>query len=243
VRVCIVTPVYGRKELTRQFWRNLLYTSSVLSGHTLHPVAVYSDHGDGEIASSMGADAVHAPNSPLSDKANVGYIQCAAFRPDGVLKLDSDDFPSCMWMQAYLDECAALDVAHVRTLTVYDLPTGRCATKRFNRAGTGRWLSRSVLSALDWAPYEPGIDKRLDGSMDRRIKSAGFVPKEIEASLGKIISVKSGENIWCYDDLIMGRRTDHAPDVTRNVWKDSYPPEVSDWMLGHLPTGCNLYTD
>ena len=236
MRVCIVTPFYNREDLTAQFLKYVDYLREWLVGHELYPIAVVSNPIDKDVVSRHEWTIVEHVNKPLSDKANVGFRTAWAFDPDGVLKLDSDDFPALDYLQDHLDACERLDFAHVRYLWVYDKPTRRCAGKEFSRVGSCRWLSRQALHTCDWEPYMPGLDRCLDGSMDRKMKGLGFDREEVEPDLGRLVTVKSGSNIcsniWPYEEVIMGERDELTREETDAMWRDEFPPELARWMVG-----------
>ena len=227
--VAVVTPIYNREALTEKFldystvWRNKLDERGI----DTFPIAVISNETDGRLAERYKWTTLWHQNNPLSDKANVGFLAASLFDVDGALKLDSDDFPSVDFLLSYLDLCADVNFGHVRYLYVYDRPTRRCAGKEFSRVGSCRWLSRKALEACEWEPYETGLNNRLDGSMDRRLRGLGFEREEVRID-SPLITVKDGSNIWPYEEVIMGVRDETDPE---SLWRENYPEELANWMV------------
>ena len=204
------------------------------------------------LALASGWGYADAPNRPVSSKWNAGMEALRDRRPDAVVILGSDDVCSVGYlMEAMrrLDDGAAFVLSDriVFAESAGGRLTGRAFWGRFARLGGGRVLSASLLDRLGWRPWIDGLDRRLDGSMDRRIHG-GTMPQSSprpghrEPGVGLppsacrtirmahpaiLLGVKSETNVWSYDHVRTGKNQ-HAlgAHAFRNLVGDHFPALV-----------------
>lgn len=150
--------------------------------HTLR-VVVAGSEGDKSRAVAEGRDAlyVEVQNRPLGAKVNAAVKACAAFRPDGVVGLGSDDLVTAGLFRHWAS-CLEHDTGYmgVRDLYCYDVAQQRLVYwpgyrgKRSGEAvGAGRCLSAALVEKLGWAPFKGELNLNLDASLMARLSELG----------------------------------------------------------------------
>ncbi len=138
---------------------------------------------DRKLCESLDAVWVQARNKPLGNKWNQSFYKAREFNPDAVLFVGSSDFVSDNWfsiMKPYVDTYGFAGVPGSyltdvgNDLRLCDWTCGY-AGYRSDRAdeciGVGRMLSRRLLDAINWLPFDP----QFDNSLDRSMKDNGIV--------------------------------------------------------------------
>ena len=186
-------------------------------GLGLDVVAVRSPEDPDPAPDVSGVRYVEAPNAPLSDKWNVAMRALPQGR--AALVVGSDDLVAAdylaravRWLGRGLHLVRATEIAFV------DTATGRAMACRPSRLGGGRVLSPDLLGRLDYAPWPPGLDRRLDGAMDVRLRRVGHTRADeiaIPPHAGpQVLAPKSGVQMWDFDSQAAHRvRTLTAREV------------------------------
>lgn len=142
--------------------------------------------GDGieerKLCESLGAVWTPRRNKPLGMKWNAAFQKARDFNPDAVVFVGSSDWLSNNWFQIMRPYIETHGFAGVPGCYLADLGaeirlcdwTCGYAGYRQDRAdesiGIGRMLSRRLLDAIDWTPFDSVLDNSLDRSMKDRSK-------------------------------------------------------------------------
>jgi len=181
-----------------------------------------------------GVRYVEAPNVPLSDKWNAGMEALRDCGLDAVMVIGSDDFVSAGYVAAAVEALrreSGQRVAHPprlvlpREIVFLDSETGRACAARPVRPGAGRVLPRASLDALGWRPWPDGLDRRLDGGMDRRLAACGVTGPEVvlPPDAGPVVDVKGPESMWPLDAMAKSARRELAADEVGALF-DAHSP-------------------
>lgn len=146
--------------------------------------------GDGQdersLCENMDAVWVFARNKPLGRKWNAAFQKAREFNPDAVVFVGSSDWLSDNWfymMQPYVDThgfsgvpgCYLADLGHQVRLCDWTCGyEGYRAERADETIGIGRMLSRRLLDAIDWMPFNSELDNSLDRSMKDRSILKGY---------------------------------------------------------------------
>lgn len=158
---------------------------------------------DMKLCQSLDAIWVHARNKPLGKKWNAAFQRAMDFNPDAVVFVGSSDWLSDNWfqiMQPYVDShgfagvpgCYLADLG--KQIRLCDWTCGY-AGYRADRAdeaiGVGRMLSRRMLDAIDWQPFNPEYDNSLDRSMKDKGILKGYHDFMVEDNRLKALSLST----------------------------------------------------
>jgi len=146
--------------------------------------------GDGveekKLCESLDVVWTPARNKPLGLKWNRAFERARDFNPDAIVFVGSSDWLSDNWfdiMRTHLEKHSFIGVAGCDLIDVGENIRGvhwagykGYRTERENETiGVGRMLSRSLLHAIDWQPFDKTLDNSLDRSMkDRALKFSGL---------------------------------------------------------------------
>lgn len=166
--------------------------------------------GDGPeeraLCESLGAVWVHARNKPLGNKWNQAFQKAQDFSPDAIVFVGSSDFISDNWFSVMRPYVQTHGFAGVPGCYLADLGNGiracdwTCgyAGYRADRAdeciGIGRMLSRRLLDAIEWTPFESLFDNSLDRSMKDRSKLKGYHDFMVKDDQLKALSLST--SLW-----------------------------------------------
>lgn len=143
--------------------------------------------GDGQaeraLCEELGAIWVHARNKPLGNKWNQSFRRAQEFNPDAIVFVGSSDWLSDDWfriMKPYVDThgFAGVPGCHLADLGREEIRLvnwpGYVGERSDECIGVGRMLSRRLLDAIDWLPFDPQFDNSLDRSMKDRSILKGY---------------------------------------------------------------------
>lgn len=170
------------------------------------------------------------PNYPISDKHNCGLQRLGqsnlASNIDGIIIIGSDDLCEHSLFELYrLYYCTRFPRIHFMGLQDYlllDMKTMKVQRLYFcennpisSYFGVGRFLSKSLLEAMNWTIWESGLNQGLDQSMIRKLWyhfpfmdriSLAISPKEHDLVVLDIKSEASGlqdaTNIWSFEEMM-----------------------------------------
>lgn len=184
MKIALLTTLFKRPELAACVLYHGIeiraWCESADHDLTIVLVAVGSEGEESrKLAEEHGWDYVEHENQPLGAKLNAGFARCRALGVDAVVAHGSDDFadPALIveWARHIEDGasiCGLIDMfkVHGRTLVALRWPGYRGARKG-EAIGPWRAISRRILDAIDWAPYDPTLSKNLDNSMTKKLNA------------------------------------------------------------------------
>lgn len=139
---------------------------------------------DKALCQSLGAVWVNVRNKPLGNKWNQAFYKAKEFNPDAVVYVGSSDWLCDDWfsiMRPYVEEyqfvgvpgCSLADFGKTIRACHWTGYKGYRKDREDETIGSGRMLSRRMLNAIDWLPFDPAFDNSLDRSM----KDKGLLTK------------------------------------------------------------------
>lgn len=182
-------------------------------GVELVPVAVWS-HEDPNIGPALtvpGWHYVERPNRPLSDKWNAAAEALRDRNVDAMMIFGSDDFLNAAFIGSAVDAVrSGADYVMPKSLYFYDAPTREAIyCHGVGRVGGGRTLSRRILRACLYEPWERGYMKNIDGCMDRRLVELGHKQPDvtlddIRGAGALLLGVKTRQNMHAFAKMKAG---------------------------------------
>lgn len=245
-RLGILTALWRRPEVSAPVLRHYAalaaqdHPPGVPSGIDLTLMAVRSPEDPDPCPPVPGWHYAEAPNAPLSCKWNAGAGALHALPQNGpngergldaVMIVGSDDFVAPGYMAAAADAIrGGATLVRTEAVVFADAATGRAVRCRMARMGAGRVLAASVLDRLNWQPWPPGLGRRLDGAMDKRIRTSGGARQVCIQDAPPVLDVKSPVNLWDYDTVRAwggSRAEDLSPQALRALLTEHYPEALS----------------
>lgn len=224
MRLAVCTPAYGRYEVVKLFLAGVARFSEHLQPHQVHLYLGTDDLKHASLVDSrddLNASVLPLPNRPLSTKWNAIIRKAFDDGADYILVIGSDDviMPDMAYEYkaamdagvrvAGVDGFFMIEPATKRALTLRAAPKPAGSPGKIVFAGTGRILSRETVELLgvDLFPASPPVNKSLDFFMSAKLLQAGLIPIDrMFAHDGyishSIIDVKTGENIWSFDNIL-----------------------------------------
>jgi hypothetical protein len=203
--MAIVSAVWKRPEIFELFAKGIHH----LVKNTSVEIEVIIAGSEGEQSKRMvekhGFIYVEMPNEPLASKVNQPVLIANQLKADYVLCLGSDDIvtPELMGVyESYMRK--GIDYIAVTDFYFYDTTTKRAAywggyrdARKGHTCGAGRLISKRLMDAWGWKPWEIQHSKVLDNSMQIKLKntphtSAIFSLKEKGVYA---LDIKSGTNM------------------------------------------------
>ena len=196
-RVCILSSIWKRDELTRAFLRHLATLKDDIADFELDCVIVGSEgEKSRKMVEEFGHHYVEEENQPLSRKWNTGLKSTRLMNPDAVIILGSDDFTSPRTIQSL---CKSISQGRLMTglmdMHIFDSIRAKMyhwngyvmnnPHRRWETIGMARCLSRKLLEKVDFSIWgDEDIDRGLDGLMTRKLSKIGMIP------------IPYGEEVW-----------------------------------------------
>ena len=193
MRIGLGMPAYKRHELLRIALANLECVKYELRNeHELVVVVSCSPDDDPGIEDAAGAAdvQVHVPNSPLGAKFNASVAELKGWNCDLIVSCGSDNLvvPDLFRMYArmveFFDVIGLQDVYHYQPegqwfshwlgYGAHDLPNDDCKHRKGEPIGAGRCFSMRAMEALEWAPWEPHLEKNLDRPLWAKLDEHGL---------------------------------------------------------------------
>lgn len=162
--------------------------------------------GDGlkekELCESMGAVWAPHNNKPLGAKWNASFYKAREYNPDAVVFVGSSDWLCNDWfsiMKPHVEKhgfagvpgCSLADVAENIRVCHWSGYAGYRSDRASESIGIGRMLSRRLLDAIDWLPFDPKLDNSLDWSMKEKAAKVGFTDVMIRDERLKALSLST----------------------------------------------------
>lgn len=200
MKITIVTGVWKRPEVFEMFSKGIENLGVDVR------VIVAGSEGDTSrtMVESKGFEYIEVPNRPLSNKMNA--TTRAAKGSDYVICMGSDDIISPELFQEYLKYMNEdYDFVGLTDFYFYDTESKRAMywggyndKRKGTSIGAGCVISAKLLNNMCHEPWKNGLNKGLDGSMQRRIngKVAKFSLKEKGLFA---LDIKSSTNITPFE--------------------------------------------
>lgn len=207
-RLGILTALWRRPRIAEAVLRH--HVALTVPGVQITVCAVRSPEDTDPADDVPGVLYAESPNQPVSDKWNAGMMALQGRRLDAVMIVGSDDMVTAGYVA---EACGAIlggsDFARPLGLVFVNTETGEAHRSALPRIGLGRTLSARLLDACNWQPWPPGLTRRLDGGMDRRLKPVHDRRTDAAISVGcigedgpvEVVDLKSAVNLWDYDTM------------------------------------------
>lgn len=196
-RVVACLAVHGRLPLLEQTIRRLYVKNGCAK-------VICSGDGPEEknLCTSLGAVWTPRRNKPLGLKWNSAFEVAKDYNPDAVVFVGSSDWLSDNWfsvMRPYVDQygfagvpgCSLADIAETIRVCHWAGYDGYRVERATETIGIGRMLSRRMLHAIDWRPFDPAFDNSLDRSMKDKAAKFGFNDFMVRDSRLKALSLST----------------------------------------------------
>lgn len=223
-------------------WKRLTLTQLVIQHHALlqnyfpGTISLWLVGSQGNASRQLGSNLsrvyyTECPNYPISDKHNCGLQRLGqsslASNIDGVIIIGSDDFCEHGLFDLYRLYYCSRSFPQIHFMGLKDYVLLDMKTMQLKRLyfceynpissyfGVGRFLSKSLLEAMDWTLWEDGLYQGLDQSMTRKLwyhfpfmdkVSLAISPKEHDLVVLDVKSEASGlqdaTNIWSLEDMM-----------------------------------------
>ncbi len=177
-KVAIVSAVWKRPDVFEYFAKGIHALTSRQDMDFVVIIAGSEGAASMNMVASHGFTYIEIPNDPLSEKHNSTIMTAGQMGVDYVLCLGSDDVISPGLMDVYKEYMeAGIDYIGVTDFYFYDIRTGKASywggyrdSRKGHTAGAGRLISRKLMSAWRWRPFEVKHSKVLDNSMQGKLK-------------------------------------------------------------------------
>ena len=149
-------------------------TASRLIRQGVTPILIGHENQIKKIANDLNIEFIQAPNSPLGNKWNKGFMACKNYNPDGVIFMGSSDWCSDDYIKSVNENlndfnllgmlgCHFVDVAEKIRL-VHWAGYGH-GLRHQEPIGIGRVLRCDFLNDINWKPFDENLNAGLDWSM------------------------------------------------------------------------------
>lgn len=203
--------------------------------------------GDGikekELCKSLGARWTPRRNKPLGLKWNSSFEVAKDYNPDAVVFVGSSDWLSDDWfsvMRPHVEQhgfagvpgCYLADVGERIRLCHWAGYKGYRKDRADETIGVGRMLSRRLLQAIDWQPFDPYLDNSLDRSMKDKAAKFGFTDVMVHDDRLKALSMSTDlwlnkHKFWMHwSDLPNGSQMIPSTKIFDETWIERNFPEA-----------------
>jgi hypothetical protein len=173
-RVVAALAVYGRLPLLEHTIRRLYEKNGCYK-----VVCAGDGVEEKKLCESLGAVWTPRRNKPLGMKWNSAFQKARDFNPDAIVFCGSSDWLSDNWFSIMRPHVERHDFVGVPGCDLIDIHNtirgchwagykGYRKERENESIGIGRMLSRRLLNAMDWTPFDPALDNSLDRSMKDR---------------------------------------------------------------------------
>ena len=196
-RVCILSSIWQRDELTRAFLKHLNFLKEEISDFKVDCVIVGSEgERSRKMVEDFGHHYVEEKNKPLSRKWNTGLKNTKIMNPDVVIVLGSDDFTTPRTIQALCESISeGRLMSGLMDMHILDLLESKMyhwngyvmnnPHRRWETIGMARCMSKKLLEKIEYSLWDDeDIDRGLDGQMTRKLSRIGMIP------------IPFGEEVW-----------------------------------------------
>lgn len=195
-KVVAAIPAFGRLPLLKVTIERLYQKNGVFKVIVAgHEPAVE------KLCAEIGAVFVKHANRPLGAKWNAAFQKAKDFDPDACLFVGSSDWLSDNWLTyacPYLEgadmlgkpDCYFLDISKTEMRAVH-WPGYTRSDRAGESIGIGRLLSRRIMEAIDWKPFDDTKDNSMDSCMQSKVIAAGGKIKLLKSDMIKSLSIST----------------------------------------------------
>jgi hypothetical protein len=235
--IVAVIPVSGREELFGRTIRRLKDQEDV----DMEVICVCDTEGEFVHAYQCGAIPLLASvGDTLGRKWQTGVFFARLAQPDAVMIVGSGNWFTSGWCKTlypYLDDydmvgSESMYALHFREKDKVMIHWGGYHTSRKgDMLGAGRMLSKRILDKADWEIYDTSLNRGLDKSMTKRLRSIGARELTLGDGEEKILKISSHgwSNINPFHTLWGSPRAKHIIDPDKVL--KQYFPEALDITL------------
>jgi hypothetical protein len=179
MKVAIVSLVWKRPEVFEMFAKGIKHLIANSKNEYIVIIAGSEGETSRQMVEKHGFIYTEMPNEPLSEKANKPVLIAKEHNVDYVLAVGSDDVISPGLMAAYDKRMKkAMDYIAVLDFYFYDLKSGRASYwggyledyRKGCACGAGRLMSKKLMDAWGWQPWEVKHSRVLDNSIQEKLK-------------------------------------------------------------------------
>ena len=196
VKLMILSAVHGitggRRDIYRFFCERV---RNITDKFGVEMLVVGSEGEESEkITTSYGHHYIEYPNKPVSNKWNKGMLAVKEHNPTHVMILGSDDFVSDKLIEDYLTIAGrrssgifGIKDSYYLGLNEQDRSFSKCGywggypTGKI--IGYARVFTNEVLSCVGWQPWEEGLNRGLDFSVDRVMEQNEVITRNVAYSI------------------------------------------------------------
>ena len=202
-KILILLPIWGREKITTLCFDNL---KELQKDFNIEVLCVVSEQWAKLLAMEYGFKQVSAPNECLGTKMNIGVEYAKTLSFDYMMNLGSDDIITKDLFKCYEPYFEKeIGIFGSTRLTFIDSSTKEA--KEFNYSmmmGAGRCIRKDILIEYTKEGMYDKIQNGLDwNSMKRFIRHSHT---EVKNPFNTIYDIKSGENIWKFNELPKGEK-------------------------------------
>lgn len=203
MNIALVIPVWKRPNIT--FAVLSYYRRMQIDGVRFDRIAVCSTDEDERVALACGFRVVRAENEPLNEKHNAGARAIHGTDVDVMVHINSDDVITPQYFETVKLVAPGFSIVRFASYVFHNTETGETCWTANGWPGSGTAIRRSALARMDYEPWagEP-IDRMLDTRLYDNIGRADLLPplefQTTPDTAMQICSLKSGTNLWSYDD-------------------------------------------
>lgn len=242
MKIALATTIWKRPAVTETVLS--YYSDLEVEGVDFRRIAVTSNSRDASLARDMGWDVTTHPNEPLSEKHNkVALWAGLEYDADAVCFFNSDDLISGAYFQRSSQILQHPENMGIRLINyvMLDLVERRGSFVGEALPGSGVILTREALDVLGWKPWEgEPINEFLDSRLMSNLREANVPMTGAMNSVDtptQICALKSGLNIWSYEEHIRAVQTNEAvseniEDVDPEEYLEERFPSVLDRLKG-----------
>lgn len=178
MKIAIVTAVWQRPEVFEMFAKGVKH----LQQNTQHELITIVSGSEGQRSRTMverqGFVYIEIPNNPLAVKHNAAVLKAREYGVDYVLFMGSDDIVSPGLLSVYDRYIVrGYDFMGVTDFYFYDVVTkkgsywgGYLDNRKGHTAGAARLISKRLLNAWGWQPFEVKDSHVLDNSVQDKLR-------------------------------------------------------------------------
>jgi hypothetical protein len=200
------------------------------------PVICVSEAEDAKVCSEYNIGHITYPNTPVSEKWNVGCRYLRELGVTWVTVLGSDDIMSSECLLHIIDKIdlnvdnipQITDLVGIKQLYVYDTDGPTRGTLKYVTSksffGPAKTISKRVLDAVDWnpwkyhAPRNYGMDSIMHRNISEHIKTTATVE-------GMVVDCKSYESL---NKFTMFQNNHHGVNVPKSLFHNILSKEERD---------------
>lgn len=206
MKIAIITAMWRRPHVFDLFGIN---TNKLISECSEHEIQVFVAGSEGDTSRSQAHEYdfnyIEHPNQPLYAKFNAATRLAGEWHPNYVMVMGSDDIMDLKMLRNYYRHMdKGVDLIGSLGWYFYDINKDFAYlwngyAEKWNKGmtcGAGRMLSRKLMEALNWEPWQPQVlGEGMDRTMERRLKQIPHTRAAIAMGEGMGLGINSEVNI------------------------------------------------